>query len=150
MGPGEIHIVQWNNLDAEVRGIAAFVNHLITVRGLNPAEILVLCPRRVIGYQIREQLSALEVPAHSFYHEESLEAEQAQLAFTLLRLFANAEDRVALRFWLGYGSPSWNRGEYARVRGVLFNLWPITSRDSSRGPKRRSENPKHKQTLKTL
>jgi DNA helicase II / ATP-dependent DNA helicase PcrA len=116
MGPGEIHIVQWNNLDAEVRGIAAFVNHLITVRGLNPAEILVLCPRRVIGYQIREQLRALAVPAHSFYHEESLEAEQAQLAFTLLRLFANAEDRVALRFWLGFGSPSWNRGEYARVR----------------------------------
>lgn len=117
-GPGEIHIVQWQSLEAEVLGIAAFVNHLRTVRMLNPAEILILCPRRLIGYQIRDQLRALAVPAHSFYHEESLESEQAQRAFTLLRLLANAEDRVALRFWLGLGSPSWNQGEYARLKAA--------------------------------
>jgi superfamily I DNA/RNA helicase len=115
-GAGEIHIVQWDSLDAEIRGIAAFVNHLLAARALNPAEVLILCPRRLIAYQIRDQLRGLGVPTHSFYHEESLEAEQAQLAFTLLRLLANAEDRVALRFWLGFGSPSWNQGEYARIR----------------------------------
>lgn len=114
-GPGEIHIVQWDSLDAEVLGISAFVSHLLTSRGLNPAEVLVLCPRRLIAYQIRDRLRALTIPTHSFYHEESLESERAQLAFTLLRLLADAEDRVSLRFWLGFGSPSWNQGEYLRL-----------------------------------
>jgi superfamily I DNA/RNA helicase len=78
--------------------------------------VLVLSPRRLIGYSIRDALLARDVPTHSFYHEEALEDNEAQVAFTVLTLLANRQDRVALRFWLGLGSPSWLKGEYARLR----------------------------------
>ena len=45
-----------------------------------------------------------------------LETDEAQVAFALLTLLAKPEDRVALRYWLGFGSPSWRAGEYARLR----------------------------------
>jgi superfamily I DNA/RNA helicase len=79
-------------------------------------DVLILCPRRLLGYGIRDALVAFNIPTHSFYHEEALEPVEAQLAFTLLTLLAERQDRVSLRFWLGYGSPSWRKGEYARLR----------------------------------
>src|SRR5690606_7030011 len=33
-----------------------------------------------------------------------------------LALLANPEDIPAFRFWLGYGSPSWNAGQYLKLR----------------------------------
>ena len=114
---GEIHIVQWNTLENELQGLARYVNHLVTDRNYEPADIIVLTPRRLFGYEIRNQLQDLGIDAHSFYNEEPLEEAEAQEAFTLLTLLSNPEDRVALRWWLGHGSPSWRRGQY----GVLRN-----------------------------
>ena len=34
----------------------------------------------------------------------------------MLNLLAEPEDRVALRYWLGYGSPSWRSGAYTKLR----------------------------------
>jgi hypothetical protein len=56
------------------------------------------------------------VPTHSFYHEEALEEEEAKRAFALLALLANPKDRVALRYWLGDGSKSWNAQGYSVLR----------------------------------
>ena len=53
---------------------------------------------------------------HSFYHEEALESDAAQRAFALLSLLVDREDRVALRWWLGEGSPSSRRNAYRRLR----------------------------------
>lgn len=113
---GELAIVQWPSLDLEAAGIADFIQHLVGNRDYEPRDILVLSPRRLIGYGIRNALRDRNVPTHSFYHEELLEAEDAQRAFTLLTLLINPDDRVALRYWLGTGSPSLNVGEYARIR----------------------------------
>jgi len=113
---GEVHIVQWDTLEAEATGIARFVTHLVNDRSFLPGEILVLCPRRLLGYSIRDQLVAADIPTHSFYHEEALEEDQAQEAFTLLTLLANPDDRVALRFWLGLGSSTWLAAQYELVR----------------------------------
>lgn len=77
---------------------------------------MILCPRRLIGYGIRDKLRNLDIPTHSFYHEEALEPDEAQITFTLLTLLDDNQDRVALRFWLGYGSPSWLEGEYRVLR----------------------------------
>lgn len=57
-----------------------------------------------------------EILAHSFYHEELLEREEAQDKFSLLTLLCYQEDRVALRFLLGKGSPTWNSGAYKILR----------------------------------
>jgi superfamily I DNA/RNA helicase len=118
---GEIHIVQWRSLNEEAMGLAAFIQHLLRDRNIPLGEILVLSPRRRIGYGIRDAVSNLGIPVHSFYHEEALEDERAQTSFCVLTLLANPDDRVALRFWLGSGSPTWREGAYRRLRDHCEN-----------------------------
>jgi DNA helicase-2/ATP-dependent DNA helicase PcrA len=115
---GVVHIVQWATIEAEVAGLARYVTHLVNEQEHKPGEILILCPRRLIGYQIRDALVVAGIPSHSFYHEEALEEDEAQEAFTLLTLLADPEDRVALRFWLGFGSSSWLSGQYEKIRAA--------------------------------
>lgn len=113
---GRVDIVQWLSLDAEARGIAEFCDHIVTSRGIMPNDILVLCPRRLIGYGIRDALLGIGIPAHSFYYEEALESLEAQTSSALLSLLCDSTDRVALRYWLGLGSNTWNARSYASLR----------------------------------
>lgn len=113
---GRIHIVQWQTVEEEAQGLCDYVNHLVAVRGYSPGEILILTPRRLLGYGVRDCITLAGVPVHSFYHEEALESDEAQRAFAILTLLADNEDRVALRWWLGCDSPSANRAAYRRVR----------------------------------
>lgn len=113
--PGDIHIVQWQDLDEEIEGVASYVEHCLK-QGLPPREVLVLSPRKHIGYAVRDKLAAASIQAHSFYHEEALETDEAQEAFALLTLNARPNDRVALRYWLGRKSTSFLRGSYAKLR----------------------------------
>ncbi len=120
---GEVCVVQWESLEEEAEGLARLVHATIARRQAEPGRILVLCPRRLIGYRIRDALGRVGVAGHSFFHEEALEGNakrdpgsEAQAAFTLLSLLANPEDRVALRCWLGFGSQSLRKGAYDRLR----------------------------------
>lgn len=112
---GDVHIVQWQDLDEEIEGIAAYVEHCLQ-QGLPPREVLVLSPRKHVGYAVRDKLAGASIEAHSFYHEEALETDEAQEAFALLTLNALPNDRVALRYWLGRSSTSFLRGPYAKLR----------------------------------
>ncbi len=112
---GEIHLVQWDSVEQEAAGLAEYVRTLVA-GGISPGDILVLTPRRLLGYAIRDRLRKQNVPVHSFYHEEALEEDDAQRAFALLSLLVDGEDRVALRWWLGHGSPSGRRNAYQRLR----------------------------------
>ena len=113
---GEVHIVQWQDIADEAQGIAEFCHYLIHRRGYRESEILIITPRRLLGYGIRDTLKEYDISAHSFYHEELLESGESQESFALLNLLCNPNDRVALRFLLGFGSPSWNTGAYSRLR----------------------------------
>jgi len=113
---GEVHVVQWPTLDEEVQGLADYVQWLTARRNIDPENILVLTPRRLIGYGIRDRLVAVGIDVHSFYHEEALESDEAQRAFSTLCLLANRDDRVALRWALGDGSPSSRCAAYRRLR----------------------------------
>jgi len=118
---GEIHIVQWNSLEHETRGIARFIKNRITAGEVKPGRILVLSPRRYFGYEIRNALKESNVHAKSFFHEEILEGNPKKLdecieqrAFTLLTMLANPDDRVSFRCWCGFGSynlqaPAWSK-----------------------------------------
>lgn len=118
---GEVHIVQWPTLEDEMQGVANYIAASIQQGKAAAGQILILAPRRQIGYGIRDALNALGIPAHSFFHEEALEgdpgsmgAHDAQEAFTLLTLLAHPDDRIALRAWLGFDSqqlrsPAWQR-----------------------------------------
>lgn len=118
---GDIHIVQWGDLDEESEGLSKYIDHLITQEGYEPGDILVLSPRRLMGYSIRDRLSEQNIPAHSYYHEKILEADEAQLALSSLTLLDDKEDRTALRFWLGFSSPSWRSGQYSVLRNHCEN-----------------------------
>lgn len=118
-GPATVRVVQWPTLNAEADGIAAFIQNLVTHRGFTAGDILVLSPRRLIANEIKRRLAApgFGITAHSFYNDKLLEPEEAQIAMTKLQLLSAPDDRVALRYWLGIGSPSWRRGQYATLRG---------------------------------
>lgn len=113
---GEVHIVQWAGIDEEAQGLATYVRTLIGNGGHSPGDILILTPRRLLGYGIRDRIAESGVQVHSFYHEEALEGEAAQRAFALLSLLVDIDDRVALRWWLGEGSPSSRKNAYQRLR----------------------------------
>jgi superfamily I DNA/RNA helicase len=110
-----VHIVQWETVEDEAQGLSDYVRFLVDARGYSDGQILVLTPRRVIGYGIRDRLRKAGVSVHSFYHEEALEEEEAQHSFALLSLLASPEDRVALRWWLGHDSSTFRCGPYRRL-----------------------------------
>lgn len=113
---GEVLVLQWRTIEEEAEGIAEIIRRRIQNREVEAGRVLVLAPRRQLGYAVRDALNALGVFAHSFFHEEALDGNDAQEAFTLLTLLANPEDRVALRCWCGFGSISLRSGAWARLR----------------------------------
>lgn len=120
---GEVFVLQWRSIEAEAQGIAEFIRTRLRNGQVTPGRVLVLAPRRNLGYMIRDALNNLGISTHSFFHEEALEGDpkkiaggEAQQAFTLLTMLANPEDRVALRCWCGFGSSSLQSPAWARLR----------------------------------
>ncbi|MHB8495988.1 MAG: UvrD-helicase domain-containing protein [Casimicrobiaceae bacterium] len=113
---GEVHIVQWAGIAEEARGLAAYVHSLVSNGHYSPGDVLILTPRRLLGYGVRDRIAESGVAVHSFYHEEALESDAAQRAFALLSLLVDPEDRLALRWSLGEGSPSSRKSAYQRLR----------------------------------
>lgn len=114
-GDGIISVQQYLTLNDEANGIADFIQSQIN-EGVRPGEILILAQRRVIGNPICEALRARNIPVRSFYQESALETEVAQERISILKLLANNEDRVSLRWLLGYGHTTYQASAYARVR----------------------------------
>jgi len=114
-GDGQVEIIQYADLGAEVEGVVAKIAALIAA-GTDPGEILVLAQRGVIGTPIYERLVAEQIPVRSYYAEAELDAEDAQRRFALLKLYVDREDRVALSWLLGRGSSTWRSASYRRVR----------------------------------
>src|SRR3990172_524496 len=101
---GDIHVVQWDNMNAEADGIADYIRLKNNTGEFELGKVLVLCPNRMFGYLIRDALRDQDIPSRSFFSEElldgnpkELEESQSQQAFTLLSLLSNPEDNVALR-----------------------------------------------------
>lgn len=113
---GEVYILQWPTIEEEATGLARYAHHLIEEYDYAPGDILILSPRKHIGHAVRDALRDLEVPVHSFYHEETMEPFESQESLVLLTLLCNPDDLVALRWWLGVGSPTWRKGQYSRLR----------------------------------
>ncbi len=114
-GEGNVRIVQYLTLENEIKGVASAIVEMINA-GIAPGDILVLAQRGVIGTPIFERLVAEEIPVKSYYAEAELDAEEAQRRFALLKLYANRNDRVALRWLLGLGSNNWRARSYRRIR----------------------------------
>lgn len=114
-GDGDVRVIQYQNLAAEVSGITNFIAQLIT-NGVPPGDILVLAQRGVIGTPIYEALRLNAVPVRSYYAEAELDNEEAQRRFSILKLFVDRQDKVALRWLVGLPGNNWNAAGYSRVR----------------------------------
>jgi DNA helicase-2/ATP-dependent DNA helicase PcrA len=114
-GPGAVSILQFANLNREVLGVVTTIQQMIAA-GTPAGDILVLAQARAVGTPIYEALLAGGVPARSEYTESELEKEGAQRAFALLKLFANQDDRVALRWLVGKDGSNFHAAGYRRVR----------------------------------
>ena len=120
-GPGDVRIIQYVTLDQEIAGVVAIVEAM-TGAGIPPGDILILAQRGVIGTPIYEALRAREIPAHSYYAEAELDAQDAQEQFAYLKLTIDDSDRVALRWLLGLGSNTWLARSYLRLKGFADGL----------------------------
>jgi superfamily I DNA/RNA helicase len=115
---GNVRVLQWETIEDEATGLAGLVQTYLSETGSDLRDVLVLAPRRSIGYLIRDNLIGRGVLAHSYFFEEALENERAQERITLLNLLVNPDDRVALRCWLGFGHNGLAAAPYARFRGL--------------------------------
>ena len=123
-GQGEVHIVQWTSVKAEADGLANYVQHL-THNGIEPGEVLILTPRRLLGYGIRDEIKARGIVVHSFYHEEALEEEAEQRAFAILSLFVDPEDRSLTTVVAWKWQPILSEECLPQTEDVLRNGWPF-------------------------
>ena len=114
---GQVSILQWQDLDAEVEGIVSIIAGDVADERSEPGDYLVLVNRRRVGYRLRTSLVAQGVDAHSFFQDNALkESKPAQQAFTLLTLLAAPDDKVARRVWLGFGDQDARADAYRGLR----------------------------------
>lgn len=114
-GEGEVRLIQYQTLTDEVSGIADIVEDLLS-QDIHPGDIIILAQRKKIGTYIYEELVRRNVSAKSYYQEAELDDEETQVRFAFLKLSADSDDRVALRWLLGRNSSGWLKGGYRRVR----------------------------------
>jgi DNA helicase II / ATP-dependent DNA helicase PcrA len=95
---------------------ADLIADLVNNEGYAPEEILVLAQRRSIGNPIHDALRGRNIPSKSYYQEGALENQSAQERLAILKLAVNSQDRIALRWLLGFGNGDFRAGAYARVR----------------------------------
>lgn len=122
-GAGNVRIVQWPSLASEAQGIAEYVRSRIEQEDVTAGQVLILAPRRQLGYAVRDALLQVQVVSHSFFNEQALDGNakeldeaDAQQAYVLLTLLAEPEDRVAMRCWCGFGSNGLGEAGWRRVR----------------------------------
>ena len=115
-GPGEINIVQFASVPDEAAGVAEFIDDQINNHGRQPADILVLAQRRVIGNPIHGALREKGIPSKSYYQESELDSHVAQERLAFFKLFVTCTDPIALRWLLGLGSNDFRAGAYSKVR----------------------------------
>lgn len=112
---GIIDIIQWNTLDNEIFGIAEIVEKEIN-SGINPEDILILTPRRLIGYELRDIINSKGIKAKSYFRENSLPSDIVRYAFSILYYIAYPNDDVVLRYLLGYKSQTKLNNQYTIIR----------------------------------
>ena len=121
-GQGDIEILQFDSVAAEADYIAAEIHEEVTSGRVDPGQILVLTPRRLIGARIRQALEGYGIPVMSCFQEQELESKIAQERMTILKLAVDHHDRVALRWALGCKSADYLKTQYAVLRAEAERL----------------------------
>jgi len=129
---GSVAVIQWAHTDAEVDGIVAAIAQDIGSEKREPGQILVLTNWAELGRRIRDRLSALPIPARTYFKEQALGSDESREALALLRLVADTRDMPALRVLLGLGDATGRSDAYRRL--ITFSdaqgldVWTVLER----------------------
>lgn len=113
---GVVQIVQWRSYDDEIEGIAKIIIDELEKEAVKPEDILVLAPRRRIGYLLRDNLITAGLPVKSYFRESAIAKDQVKRAYSLLNLLSNPDDLISLRFLIGFGSPDARKNQYQKLK----------------------------------
>lgn len=112
---GIVDIIQWKTYDEEIEGITQIILAELAKGIIKPEDILILAPRRRIGYRLRDNLIAEELPVKSYFRESVISKDQVKRAYSLLNYLANPNDLISLRFLIGLGSGDFRSKQYAKL-----------------------------------
>jgi len=115
---GQLHNIIANTPNNEQAKLA---DEIVRVFQTKPHDKhLVLTTRRQWGYELRDKIKELDssIPVRTLFSEDILETWPVREAFLLLSLIADGTDRIALREWLAYQTPSENRSYKAPKRNA--------------------------------
>jgi superfamily I DNA/RNA helicase len=113
---GIVQIIQWGNNNQEIEGIVKIVKKEIDGNLIRPEDILVLSPRRLFGYRIKDMLLTNGISAKSYFREDVIKNKNVQRAFSLLYLLAFPYDKISLRYLLGYGDSNFRLEQYKIIK----------------------------------
>jgi superfamily I DNA/RNA helicase len=103
-GPGDVQILHFARHSEEINYLNARVANFVNHDGIPPGQIIILCQSREYVRRLKQLLDATGIPTEFCYQESQLDDENATERMAMLNLAANQNDRVALRFLLGFGS----------------------------------------------
>jgi len=118
---GEVAILKWLNPNHESKGVAKIIAHRVSTGDVKPEEILVLTPRKQLGYEIVNNLNDLGVKAKACFSDATLKNNKlAQENYAYLNLLNNRNDMVSLRVLLGINAADKRKRSYERIRKHCF------------------------------
>ena len=116
-GSGEVHVWEtWMPSHEAVR-VVMEIEQLLD-KEVPPKDILILTRNRRYGEAIQRELTQSGIPAISYLSEAATPTDSVKHKLEILTLASNIEDRVALRWLLGEGSGTWNKGRYSKLRVI--------------------------------
>jgi DNA helicase-2/ATP-dependent DNA helicase PcrA len=113
---GQVHIIQWQDLEQELEGLVTTIKSELTSGRISEKDILVLAPRRRIGYDLRDKLLRENLSAKSYFREDALSSDKVRKAYSMLSFLANKDQLSALRYLIGCESSSFLKNQYKKVR----------------------------------
>lgn len=118
---GIVQIIQWRTYDDEIEGITKLIIDEVNSGAVKPEDVLILAPRRRIGYVLRDKLLVAGLPVKSYFRESAIKKDQAKRAYSLLNLLAFPNDNIALRYLLGFGSSDYRKNQYSKLKELAAN-----------------------------
>jgi DNA helicase II / ATP-dependent DNA helicase PcrA len=115
---GLVQIVQWKTYEEEIAALTKIITTELAKGEISPQDVLVLAPRRRIGYLLRDNLLAAGLPVKSYFRESAIAKDQVRRAYSLLNLLSNPSDTISLRYLIGFGSADFRKAQYQKLKEI--------------------------------
>jgi DNA helicase-2/ATP-dependent DNA helicase PcrA len=119
-GDGIVEIFHFKDHDREIYYLLNRIRRFIT-DGVPPGQIIVLCQSRDYIRPLYNNLELSGVPSKFCYQESEFDEEGATERMALLSLAGDRNDRVSLRYLVGYGPNDWRAAQWSKIRAECIS-----------------------------